>query len=50
MIVAFHSQRTTSSSKLIGDYPPSGFIAMWVYRQAGLSQCGFITNGGEILP
>jgi len=38
------------SNKLIGDSPPSGFIAMRVYRQAGLLPCGFIANGGEILP
>ena len=35
------------SSKLIGDSPPSGFIAMRIfamriYRQADLSPCGFI--------
>jgi len=29
------------SSKLIVDSPPCGFIAMWVYRQARLSPCGF---------
>ena len=28
---------------------PCGDIAMRVYRQAGLSSCGFIANGGEIL-
>jgi len=30
--------------------PISEFIAMRVYRQASLPPCGFIANGGEILP